>query len=119
MARKNISAQVVRNWLVSEAGQKALKAADVTQEVGKRGRHKPEQVAVFHKNNKGLRYEPTVAEAPTVEVRYPSKDAKGRNISRKKTLTNAEARRILGQPTSTKGKIPLKRLAEALAAAEA
>lgn len=119
MARKNVSASIVRDWLLSEAGQTALKAADVTTTVGTRGRHKPEQVAVFHKANKRLRYEPKVAEAATVEVRYPSKDKAGRNISRKKVLTTAEARRILGQPTSTRGKIPLKALAEALAAQEA
>lgn len=119
MARKNIAASVVRNWLTSDAGQAALKSADVTTKVGTRGKHNPAQVAVFHKNNKGLRYEPAVAEAATVEVRYPSKDKAGRNITRKRVLTNAEARKMLGQPTSTKGKIPLKRLAEALAAAEA
>lgn len=119
MARKNITASYVRNWLTSAAGQKALKAADVATEVGSRGRHNPAQVAVFHKANKGLRYEPKVAEAQTVEVRYPSKDKSGRNISRKRVLTTAEARKMLGQPTSTKGKIPLKRLAEALAASEA
>lgn len=115
MARKNVNAQFVRTWLSSDEGQAALKAANVTLKVGSRGRHNPAQVAVFKKHNKGLTYTEKVAETPTFTVKFPGKDSRGRKCQKRRTLTNAEARAILGQPTSAKGPIPMKRLVDALA----
>lgn len=120
MARKNVSASTVRAYLLSDEGQAALKAADVTTEVGSRGRHNPAQVAVFHKQNRGMRYEQaTEAEKPQVEV--PGVvliDKAGRKTTKSVTITTEYARTLLGHDKGRVGRLPLGTLALALSAVE-
>lgn len=85
MARKNVSAATVRTW-----------AKENGIAVGQRGILNPAAVKAFQKANKGLKYEPKVAEHRTVTVEVPGKDSKGRNIKRKRTLTLPEARALIG-----------------------
>lgn len=102
MARKNVSAATVRTW-----------AAEQGIAVGKRGRLNPAAVEAFHKANKGLKYEPRVAEHRTITVEVPGKDSRGRNIKRKRTLTLPEARALIGVE-GKRGRISKAALVEAL-----
>lgn len=103
---KNVSTSEVREW---------LSANGIT--VGKRGRLTSEQVAAFHKGNKGKRYEAgSDADKPTITVPVKVTDRIGRATTKKVTLTTAEARKVLGQPTSRRGRFNKSALAEALSA---
>lgn len=102
MARKNVSAATVRTW-----------AKENGIPVGKRGRLNPEAVEAFHKANKRMRYEVGAAEHRTITVEVPSKDSKGRNIKRKRTLTLPEARALIGVE-GKRGRISKAALVEAL-----
>lgn len=119
MARKNVSAGEVREWLRSDAGQAALTNAGVKTEVGSRGKHNPEQVEVFHKANKGKVYEAKVAEAPTVTVPVVTIDKAGRKRTIEQTITTAEARDLLGRPRDQRGRLPRADLSLALSAQHA
>lgn len=114
--KRNVSAGEVRDWLRSEAGQAALADAGVKAEVGSRGKHNPEHLAVFHKHNKGKVYEPKVAEAATVTVPVVMLDKAGRKTTRDMTVTTAEARDLLGRPRDQKGRLPRADLSLALSA---
>ena len=118
-ARKHVTAAQVREWLLSDEGQAALASEGVTQEVGKRGKHNPKQLAVFHSENKRLVYEPKVAEAKTVTVPVVTLDKAGRKRTVERTLTTAEARTILGRPLDQRGRLPMGDLSLALSAQEA
>lgn len=118
---KNVSAAVVREWLRSDAGQTALKAAGVTTTVGKRGRHKPEQVAVFQRAHKGKRYE-TASDAEKPETEVPgvvSIDKAGRMQRRTVVIKTAEARALLGHEAHKRGRFNKNDLALALSAQNA
>lgn len=118
--RKNVSASEVRDWLRSEAGQAALTEAGVKTEVGTRGKHNPDHLAVFHAKNRGKVYEPKVAEAPTVEVPgVVTLDKAGRKRTVTETVTTAEARTLLGRPLDQRGRLPMGLLADALSAVKA
>ena len=120
-SRKPASGSQVRTWLRSDEGQAALKAASVTTTVGERGRHKPEQVQVFHKSNPRLRYTAaSEAEKPTVTVPVKVLDSSGRGTTRQVTVTTEHARSLLGHPQGkrgrfNKGDLSLALEAEALA----
>lgn len=119
-SKRNVSASIVREWLLSDAGQNALRNADVTTVVGKRGRHKPEQVAVFHKGNPRLRYETaSEAEKPTITVPVTTLDKAGRKRTEQRTLTTAEARAVLGHPAGKRGRFAKADLSDVLSQAEA
>lgn len=119
-SKRNVSASAVREWLTSDAGQDALRNADVTTVIGKRGRHKPEQVAVFHKANPRLRYDTaSEAEKPTITVPVTTLDKAGRKRTEQRTLTTAEARAVLGHPKGKRGRFPKSDLSLALSASEA
>lgn len=119
--RKNVSASVVRDFLNSDKGQEALTKAGVETKVGSRGRHKPEQIAVFHKANPRLRYETaSEAEQPTVEVSgVESIDKSGRRQVRTVTILTSEARAALGHPDGKRGRFDKGLLALALSASNA
>lgn len=103
--KKNVPAKVVRTWLIENAPE---------ANVGARGRLRPEQVAVFHKNNKGLRYVPeSDAEKRTITVPVRKVDRLGRASTRQVTVTTEEARKILGQE-GRKGRFNRALLSEAL-----
>lgn len=91
-ARKNVSASEVRAFLLSDEGQAALSAADVTTTVGTRGRLNPAQVAVFRKANPNRTYAEGVAEVGTVTVKVPTANSKGVISRRARTLPAPEAR---------------------------
>lgn len=118
MSKKNVSAAVVREWarqnidLIPEAARAGLGE-------NARGRLHPEIRTAFAKANKGKAYEPKVAESPTLTVPVTTLDKAGRKTTVKRTLTTAEARTALGQPTSKRGRIPMGVLSEALSAVEA
>lgn len=115
--RKNVSATVVRNWLLSDEGQAALAAASVTTQVGKRGRHKPEQVAVFHKANPRMRYETaSEAEKPTITVPVVMLDSIGRKTTKQVTVTTEYARTLLGHEAGRRGRFDKSLLSLALEA---
>lgn len=119
-SRKNVSASMVRDWLNSDEGQDALRNADVDTTVGSRGRHKPEQLAVFHKANPRLRYETaSEAEQPTITVPVTTLDKAGRKRTEQRTLTTAEARAVLGHPSGKRGRFAKDDLSLALSAVEA
>ena len=120
MARKNVPASEVRAWLNSDAGQDAIKAAHAADntfpvKVGLRGRPNPAHVDLFHKGNRGKRYESGVAEKPTITVPVKVLDKIGRSTTRKVTITTAEARDLLGQ-AGRKGRFNRALLSEALEA---
>lgn len=118
MSKKNVSAAAVREWaranvnLIPEGARAGLGE-------NARGRLHPEIRAAFSKHNKGKTYEPKVAESPTLVVPVTTLDKAGRKTTVKRTLTTAEARVALGQPTSKRGRIPMGDLSEALSAVEA
>lgn len=114
--KRNVSASEVRDWLRSEDGQAALSEAGVRTEVGSRGKHNPDHLAVFHKHNRGKVYEPKVAEAATVTVPVVTLDKAGRKRTVERTITTAEARDLLGRPRDQKGRLPRALLSEALSA---
>lgn len=117
-SRKNVSASVVRAWGRDNIEQVPVEARKCLGETA-RGRLNPALVDVFRKANKGLTYEAKVAEAPTITVPVTGLDKAGRKTTTKRTLTTAEARAALGQPSSRKGRIPLDTLSLALSAVEA
>lgn len=121
MSKRLVSASIVREFLRSDAGQAALTAAGVSTKVGSRGKHNPAQVAVFHKANKGLRYEQASdAEKPTIEVSgVESIDKAGRVQRRTVRLTTEQARAVLGHPEGRRGRFAKSDLALALSAANA
>lgn len=118
MSKKNVSAAAVRSWareninLIPEDARKCLGETA-------RGRLHPEVTKAFAKANKGKAYEAKVAEAPTLTVPVVTLDSRGRKTTVKRTLTTAEARTALGQPTNRKGRIPLNDLSDVLSQAEA
>lgn len=119
--RKNVSAQTVRDFLNSDAGQAALTKAGITTTVGSRGRHNPEQLAVFHKANPRLRYETASdAEKATIEVKgVQSIDKAGRMQTRAVTILTSEGRALLGHPEGKRGRFDKGLLALALSAQNA
>lgn len=118
MSKKNVSAAAVRSWarenidLIPEGSRACLGATA-------RGRLHPDVTKAFAKANKGKGYEPKVAEAPTMVVPVTTLDKNGRKTTVKRTLTTAQAREALGQPTSKRGRIPVGLVSEALSAVEA
>lgn len=106
MARKNVSASVVREF-AREAGMP----------VGTRGRIHPDVIAAFRKANKGLDYvAASEAEKPTVTVKVKVLDSAGRASTRPVTVTTEHARDLLGHPKGRRGRLPLDTLALALEA---
>lgn len=118
MSKKNVSAATVRAWarenvaLIPEGARAGLGE-------NARGRLHPEIQKAFAKANKGKGYEPKVAESQTLTVPVTTLDKNGRKTTVKRTITTAEARVALGQPTSTRGRIPMNTLADVLSQAEA
>lgn len=100
--RKNVTAATVRAW-----------ATEQGLPVGKRGVIAPEIAKAFAKANRGKVYEPKVAEHRTVTVNVKTTDSRGRNRTAKRTLSLAEARKVLGAE-GKRGRISTARLAEAL-----
>ena len=67
-----------------------------------------------------MRYEvASEAEKPTITVKVPAKDSRGRNRTKVVTLTTEEARAALGHPKGKRGRFNMTELAEALAKREA
>lgn len=101
---KNVSAATVRAWgranldLVPESGRNCLGETA-------RGRLHPDLIAAFRKANKGKGYEPKAAESREVKFKGVTLDSAGRKVTREVTITTAEARTLLGQPTNTKGRL--------------
>lgn len=119
MARKNVSASVVRDWSATPEGTKALTEASA-KFPGSRGRLDQTTIAVFHKANPRLRYETaSEAEKPTITVPVVGLDKAGRKTTRKVTLTTEAARAALGHPKGKRGRFNLGDLSLALSAAEA
>lgn len=117
--RKNVPASAVRTWAATPEGTKALTDAGA-KFPGKRGRLDASTVNVFHKANKRVRYEvASEAEKPTITVKVPAKDSRGRNRTKVVTLTTEEARAALGHPKGKRGRFNMTELAEALAKREA
>lgn len=115
-ARKNVSASVVREWAKTEAGSKALTEAGA-KFPGSRGRLDPSTLGVFHKVNKGLRYETaSEAEKPTITVKVPTQNARGAHITKTMTVTTEYARTLLGHDKGKRGRFNRAALVEALAA---
>jgi hypothetical protein len=115
-SRKNVPAARVREWAATPEGSKALTEAGA-KFPGKRGRLDPSTLTVFHKENKGLRYETaSEAEKPTITVKVPAKDSRGRTITKSMTVTTEYARSVLGHPAGRRGRFDRAALAEALAA---
>lgn len=114
-SRKNVSASTVRAWGRDNLDVSAFPCLGAAA----RGRLHPEVVKAFNKANRGKTYTPKVAEAPTVTVPVPSKDSKGRNITRKVTMTTKAAREALGQVgedgKSQRGRLSQSALIAALA----
>lgn len=100
--RKNVPAATVRAWAAAEG-----------LPVGKRGVIAPEHIDAFKKANKGLTYEPKVAEGRTVTVKVATKDSRGRNRTATRTMSLADARKVLGAE-GKRGRISVARLEEAL-----
>ena len=108
--RKNVPARTVREWFAN--AQPAGVPAP-----GSRGRLHPETIEAFHKANKGLRYETaSEAEKPTISVRVPFTDKRGRKNSKVMTVTTEYARTLLGHEKGKRGRFSKDALAEALAA---
>lgn len=106
MARKNVSASVVRNW-----------AKDNGHTVGTRGRINPAVITAFHKANRNMRYEvASEAEKPTVTVPVKVLDSLGRVQTKPVTVTTAEARDLLGHPKGKRGRFNRADLSLALEA---
>lgn len=116
---KNVSAATVRAWareneaLIPESARAGLGATA-------RGRLHPEIRAAYKKAHKGRKaYEPKVAEVQTLTVPVVGLDKNGRKVTKKVEITTAEARIALGQPTSTRGRLPMGTLSDVLSQAEA
>lgn len=109
-SRKFVSASTVREWFagLSEADQAEVVAP------GSRGRLHPKTIAAFKAANKGLTYEPKVAEAKTVTVSYPALDKAGRKRTASVTMTLSEARALLGAE-GKRGRLSLDNLTDILA----
>lgn len=108
MARKNVPASTVRSWF-AEAQPEGVPAP------GSRGRLHPETIEAFHKANKGLRYETaSEAEKPTITVKVPAKDKRGRNITKTMTVTTEYARTLLGHDKGKRGRFNRDALVSAL-----
>jgi hypothetical protein len=116
MARKNISAAVVRAWAVTPEGFQALADA-VAPMPGKRGRLHADTLDVFHAQNKGLVYEQaSEAEKPSVTFKAVVLDSAGRKTTRSITLTTEAARDLLGHPKGKVGRLSHEMLGEAYSA---
>lgn len=122
MARKNVPASAVRDFLLSDEGLAARKALSeenpkVAVHVGPRGRFQPEHIALFHKHNKNSRYETaSEVEKPTVAVtKVPFTDSRGRASSKTVTITTEKARALLGHEKGRKGRFNMADLRAALA----
>lgn len=100
MARKNVSAAVVRNWFAGlDTAPEGIPAP------GTRGRLHPDTIAAFHKANRGMRYETaSEAEKSTVTFKAVTLDKAGRKTTREVILTTAEARVLLGHEAGRKGR---------------
>lgn len=106
-SRKNVPASTVRAW-----------AAENGVATGSRGRLHPDVTEAFHKANPRLRYEPKIAEAPTVTVKVPTTDKRGRNRTKAMTIPATEARSLAGDLAGKRGRLSeaaVERVAEALA----
>jgi hypothetical protein len=114
---KNVPASEIRAWGRTQpdfAGQNWLND-------GARGVIPVSARDAFRKEHKGRKvYEPTLAEHATVEVPgVVGIDKAGRKTTKTVTLPTSEARTLLGQPTSRKGRLSKRTLAEALSAQNA
>lgn len=114
-----VSAAVVRAWgranvdLIPEGARKGLGETA-------RGRVHPDIRSAFEKANKGKAYvTASDAEKPTVTVPVTALDKAGRKMTRKVTLTTAEARVALGHEKGKRGRFSLDTLSLALSASEA
>lgn len=111
-SKKNVPAATVREWFAGlDTKPEGVPAP------GSRGRLHPLTIEAFHKANKGLRYETaSEAEKPTITVKVPAKDKRGRNITKTMTVTTEHARAVLGHEKGKRGRFNREALAEALAA---
>lgn len=106
--RKSVPARTVREWYAT-AQPEGVPAP------GSRGRLHPDTIAAFHKANKGMRYETaSEAEKPTITVRVPFTDARGRKNSKAMTVTTEYARNLLGHEKGKRGRFAKADLIEAL-----
>lgn len=101
-ARKPVPAANVRTWAKSNLD---LVPAEGVASVNGRGRLHPTVIAAFRKANKGLTYEPKVAQHRTMTVQYRVENAVGSLITKRHTLATATARDLLSQPSSRRGRI--------------
>jgi hypothetical protein len=108
--RKNVPARTVREWFAGlDPKPEGVPAP------GSRGRLHPTTIEAFHKANKGLRYETaSEAEKPTITVKVPAKDARGRNITKTMTVTTEYARNLLGHEKGKRGRFDREALVNAL-----
>lgn len=119
MAKKNVSAAVVREFLNSAEGQAALAKAGAPTKVGQRGKFHADQIAVFNKANKGKVYETgSDAEKPTVTVPVTSLNKAGIKTTKNVTLTTEQAREVLGEK-GKRGRFNKSNLSDVLSQIEA
>lgn len=107
-SKRNVPASAVREWFAT-LGQTDLPAP------GKRGRVHAETAKAFNKAHKSVVYVQGAVK-PTVTIAVPGTDKRGRNITRKVTITTAEARALLGQ-SGVRGRFNKATLTEAYIAA--
>lgn len=114
---KNVPASEIRAW---GRTQETFKGQNWLND-GARGVIPESAREAFKKAHKGRKaYEPKVAEVATVEVPgVVMLDKAGRKTTRTVTITTPEARTLLGQPTSRKGRLSKTLLGEALSARNA
>jgi hypothetical protein len=113
-SRKNVPAATVRSWAATPEGTAALTEAGA-KFPGTRGRLDPTTLTVFHKANPRLRYETaSEAEKPTITVAVKALDKRGRQYTKKVTITTEAARAALGHPKGKRGRFNMADLALAL-----
>lgn len=117
-AKKNVSAAEVRAWGRANV-EKVPEHARAGLGDTARGRIHPDLRSAYEKGNKGRTYEPKVAEGKTVTVPVTGLDKAGRKTTRKVTVSMAEARTALGEPTSKRGRISTTNLSDVLSQREA
>ena len=109
---QHVPARTVRAWATAE-----------NIPTGTRGRLNPAVATAFNAAmiaaGSKERYVPKVAEVDTVDVTITALNKLGRKYRKTVTVTHAEARAALGQSPDTRGRFPMRRLAEALSEASA
>lgn len=122
--KKTATPAQVREWLRSDAGQKAIRSFNekatakdrVTEYVGSRGRFQPVHRALFAKAHPNLSYtDNPEAHAKTREFKHRSMTKGGKVTTKTVRLTLAEQRALLGTPDS-KGRVDQSAVVAALEA---